>query len=166
MLSFPFARLTSPVTVQTQDHREWWAKKSGYPISVELHQDIASVNLSLYRLAPLGDRTAPQGYVCLRPKEGQALGEIYEYGVRKSLTNKFFHELSAIRSVVWGSTNEEGRFVPKSCPAPLCYEMPNGDLVHPGPCFSAHNSSVIRRTRYTLTEDADTACSVCHERFV
>ena len=161
MLAFPFRPLTAPVTVQTPDHRDWWVKKGRYPIAVELNRDTAQVSGSLYQLTPKG-----VGYTCLRPRGAVPLGEIYEYGVRNALTNTLFQELSAIRAVVWGSLGDDGSFVPKSCPAPLCYEMPNGDLVHPGPCFATHESAVIRKTRYNLTENSATVCSVCHERFV
>lgn len=151
MLSFPFARVVSPIEVSTKDHRQWWQRRGRYPIQVTLEGTSASVGGSAYRLTPRA-----QGFACTRPGRAVLTGEIYEYGVRHALTTSFFHELSAVRSAVFG----------KSCPSPLCYEMPNGDLVHPGPCFTRHASSVIRRTRYTLTEDADEVCSVCQERFV
>ena len=151
MLQFPFDRVVTPVVIHAEDHREWWTKQNRYPIHVKLDGENASIGESSFRLTP---RT--QGFICSRPGRSVPTGEIYEYGVRNALTTAFFQELSAVRAVIYS----------KSCPSPLCYEMPNGDLVHPGPCFTEHASSVIRRTRYTLTEDADRVCSICHERFV
>lgn len=153
MLDFPFARIEATVNVLTADHRAWWQdqRKTRLPIPVVAEGTLVKVYDSAYRLTP-----RDKGYACSRPNGHITLGEVHEYGVRLALTTTFFHELSAVRAAIYG----------KSCPSPLCYEMPNGDLVHPGPCFTAHPSSIIKRTRYNLTGDADALCSVCQERFV
>lgn len=151
MLQFPFDALATTVSPNTRDNEAWWRRHGGFPIAIRVEGFLAKVGKSEYRLTPFKD-----GFVCTRPNSTVPLGEIYEYGVRKALTNTFFHELGALRAVIYG----------KTCPAPLCYEMRNGDLVHPGPCFQKHPSSLIRKTRYNLTEDADLVCAVCQERFV
>jgi hypothetical protein len=158
MVPFPFEPVVTLVPIPAKTHREWWARErrsTPLPLNVILKGAQASIHregASDYRLTP----NDGGGFSCSRLKSAVTLGEVYTYGVRHALTTAFFQELSAVRAAVFGT----------GCPSPLCYEMPNGDLVHPGPCFTNHPGSLIKRTRYNLTEDASVVCSVCKERFV
>lgn len=150
MLSFPLDPVLRTIEV-APGHRKWWSKNRQYPVQVEVAPNDVIVAGSAYHLTP-----HQGGFLCSRKKVFLAVGEIYEYGVRRALTPDFYQDLSAIRAALWG----------KSCPAPLCYEMKNLDLVHPGPCFVTHKESVIRRPLYNLQEGANILCATCHERFV
>ena len=147
---FPPADLTLPVP--HEELSKWWAEQKRLPLRVALQGTRANVSGSEYALAPRRDGS----FVVSRPGGSLVVGVINEYGVRESLTTAFFNELSAIRSAVFG----------KSYPAPLAYEMPGNEFVHPGPCFDEHPSTRIVRTKYQLGEFSSRLCAVCHERFL
>ena len=142
------------VTIEmTKERSEYWKSQERWPVVVEINAQSVRVCGTAYRIAP----NAYGGYFCYRPAPSYAvLGEIYKYGVRGAMNDDLHRELSAIRSAVFGT----------SYPAPLCYELRGGALVHPGPCYDKHPQSVIKTTKYHLSPTVARTCATCGERFL
>lgn len=149
---FPFPPQTKTLNVAHDETAKWWREQNRWPLQVAIDGARVTVSGSEYVLTPRGDGS----YAASRPGGTVVAGVITEYGVRDTLTTAFFNDLSAARSALFG----------KSYPAPLAYEMPGNEFVHPGPCFDAHRSTRIVRTKYQLGEFSSCRCAVCHERFL
>lgn len=150
---YPFAPQTLSCEIAPK-HQRWWKKYRPswtFPVQVQLSARQARIADTVYELWPL-----PGGYACRRPGAGLVLGEIYPYGVQRSLTPGLFKELSMLRAVLWN----------KSYPAPICYDLSNGTRVHPGPCLDRHPAPNIVRPCYSLKEEQAYTCCICNERFL
>lgn len=142
------------VTIKmTEERSAHWKSQGRWPVVVAVNGPSVRVCGTAYRLAPNNGG----GYYCYRPAPSYTvIGEIYKYGVRGSMNDDLHRELSAIRSAIYGATY----------PAPLCYELRGGALVHPGPCYDKHPQSVIKTTRFHLSPTVARVCATCGERFL
>lgn len=102
-------------------------------------------------------RNDKQGYYCYRRNPYLLLGEVYAYGVFKAPSPYMHKVLSLVRAAL---------FPTSTYPAPLCYELKGGRLVHPGPrCFGQLRNVLVKTTKYHLSESIPHVCAVCNERF-
>lgn len=135
-------------------HETYWREGGRFPVFIKRTDRLVTVSGIRYKVA----RNVEGGYYCYKPSNPHlVLGEVYQYGVRRSITTDMHRELSALRCVLFPGT---------SYPSPLCYEMRNGDLVHPGPCFLEHKGSHVKTTKYQLTGTEEVSCAHCGDRIL
>jgi hypothetical protein len=139
--------------VMKAEEREWWREQGVTPtLTVE------EARVTIPGMGPVAYvRNDKQGYYCYRRDPYLLLGEVYAYGVFKAPSPHMHKVLSLVRAAL---------FPTSTYPAPLCYELKNGQLVHPGPqCFGQLRNVQVKTTKYHLSESIIRTCAVCDERF-
>lgn len=148
----PEAPRTETLVPVPQPFAGYWKARERWPVTVVKSDRFLTVAGQRYSIVP----NAEGGYFVYRHHPVFAvLGEVYQYGVRKALTPDLHLELGAARVALFPGT---------TYPAPLCYEMRSGALVHPGPCFDRHAESIVKSTKYQLNGALEVVCAVCKER--
>lgn len=134
-------------------NRKWWEEQGVVPVVGLDERRIRVEGVEPFSYVP-NDKG---GYFCYRMLPAFTyLGAIYPYGVLETPTSQVHRLLSLARVAL---------FPTATYPAPICYELKDGRLVHPGPCFGELRRVQVRTTKYHLSEDMARACCVCQGRF-
>ena len=144
-----------PQTLAVEVPKKWskWIKRHRqWPVIVQITETTGRVlGGDPYRLHVVKDEIKAVKETATGPL---LIGTITECGVFRPISDAARHDLGLIRAVIFK----------KAYPAPVAYEMMNGDFVHPGKCFNDHPSVQVRRVVFT-TQQVDDRCNICEESF-